>query len=306
MLDVILFILMLCVAWYIGVNEESFIGVVVSRVLKVKTVVIIGAISVFIGSFFFSDPVSQTLRERLLTQTLAQRFMLSVLLSMVLWFCIAFYKKLPVSTTASIIGSIAGASFIFKNSFNYGVLTEVALGIVISPVIGIALSFFLYKLIRKLFKGVKNFEEKESIENKAAVILFVFVFLLSISEAANDAPKAIAFFSNNFYFKLFGSIALSLGLIMGGKKIIKNVGTKLVQLSPTSALCAQIATLLVISAANYLKLPVSCSIVFISSLVGSGLAIRRRIGFRLYKELIFAWAFTLPLTFALSMLLSLI
>lgn len=306
MIDIVLFVLVFCIAWYIGANEESFAGLVASRVLKTKTAVLIGAVAIFIGSFFFSDPVSQTFRERLLTQTVVRKFTFSVLLSMVIWFGVCLLKKWPISTTASIIGAMAGASFVFNNPFNYSVLIEVILGVIISPIAGILISYFLYSLMRGYFKRIKNFEEKEILERRNSILLMVVTFLVAISRGANDIPNAIAFFSDNIYFKIFGSIAFALGLIVGGKRIIKNIGTKLVQLSPTSALCAQIATFLVVATANYLKLPISGSIVFISALVGSGLAIRKRIGKGVYKELVFAWLITLPVTVALSTVLSLI
>jgi PiT family inorganic phosphate transporter len=288
-------LLVFYVAWGIGTNEETFLKAVASRSIKLKTAITLTAIGLIIGSFFFGQIVSETLNKGITEGEKTTEFIIAVMLSMGIWFTIATILKMPISTTNSVVGAVAGAAVFYKYTINYEILRRIIISWISSPVMGVVFAFVFYRLFALLvFNKINNFESREILERYSAVILAVVSFLSVISRAANDVANAIFLFPPEQGIKILGGIGMAVGIVTAGKRVLKNIGTKLAELSPSSAIAAELSTFIVVSFFTLIGMPISSSAVSVSSIVGAGLARRKRINTRLFKEILFSWFITVP------------
>jgi PiT family inorganic phosphate transporter len=158
--------------------------------------------------------------------------------------------------------------------------------------------------------------------------------MLAISHGTNDAQKAMGLITlsllilfrydpvtmAHFYtpgpggtFVVPGwvilacSLALSLGMLTGGKRIIKTMGMKLFKIRPVHGFGAMLSTAIVVFICSLFGFPVSTTHIASSGIVGGGAA--QRLGivrWGLAKDLLLTWLFTIPASGGLAYLLSLV
>ncbi len=295
-------LLALFVAIGMGSNEESFSCVVASKSLKIKWIVVLTSIAVFFGAMFFGQLVSETFNSITNVEP-SNSFIIAVLLSIGFWFMFANIFGLPISTTTSVVGALSGAALMVGGSINFIIIRDIVLSWFFSPLMGFLFAYFLDKLILMIIvKNTHNFRQRELIERISSRLLILVTLVLVFFRGANDVANAVFFFvpENPFKFKLLGAIGMSLGALFFSGRLIKHVGTKLTELNPSSSLSTQISSMLVVALFTFLKMPVSGSTVFVSGLVGSGLARNKKVNSNTFYNMLFSWVITLPACALLS------
>lgn len=155
-------------AFNIGGNDvaNSFGTSVGAGTLTVKQALLIAAIFEVSGAVIAGGEVTATIRSGIVNLDalgLAPLdlvfIMMSALLASAVWLLFATYKGLPVSTTHAIIGGIVGSSvtlgFITNSGSNpwamvqWSKMGSIAVSWVLSPVLGGAVSFAVFSLIKK-------------------------------------------------------------------------------------------------------------------------------------------------------------
>jgi inorganic phosphate transporter, PiT family len=149
----------LYVAWNIGANDvANAVGTAVgSGALTLKQAVLIAAIFEFCGAFFLGSGVSETLESGIVNPALftgrMQDYvfgMLASLLATGAWLQFASFFGWPVSTTHSIVGAVLGFGYAFGGieGVYWEELGSIALSWVVSPLLGGALSYLIFSVIR--------------------------------------------------------------------------------------------------------------------------------------------------------------
>jgi PiT family inorganic phosphate transporter len=150
----------LYMAWSIGANDvaNSMGTSVASGALTLKQSVIVAGVCTFFGAVFVGTHVTNTVRKGVINvshfsndPTLLIYGMLAVLLGASTWVTFATYKRLPVSTTHSIIGAVIGFGLIETgfHGIHWRVVGAIVLSWIISPFGGALISFTVFKIIRK-------------------------------------------------------------------------------------------------------------------------------------------------------------
>jgi PiT family inorganic phosphate transporter/sodium-dependent phosphate transporter len=101
--------------------------------------------------------------------------MIAALLAAGTWLNIASYKGWPVSTTHSIVGAILGFGILLSGfgAIHWNKVSQIAASWVISPVLGGAISFLIFILLRRII-----FDSKAPVESAKRMTPFlVFLFL---------------------------------------------------------------------------------------------------------------------------------
>lgn len=162
------------VAISIGANDvaNSMATAVGAKAINIKQAVIIAAILEFAGASIFGAHVTETIRKGIVDPAKVNdpnAFMLgafSALIATAIWIFIATYFGLPVSTTHSIVGAMAGfgiavAGWSVVDWFKILIIT---ISWILSPVAGLVISFIVFKLISSLilhsdkpFKSAKKY-----------------------------------------------------------------------------------------------------------------------------------------------------
>ncbi|UCE19799.1 MAG: inorganic phosphate transporter [Gemmatimonadota bacterium] len=150
----------LYMAWSIGANDvaNSMGTSVASGALTMKQAIILAGVCNFIGAVFVGTHVTNTVRKGVLDisnfahdPTTLVYGMLAVLLGASIWVTLATYKKLPVSTTHSIIGAVIGFGIVEIGFYGirWHIVGAIVLSWLISPLGGALISFTVFKIIRK-------------------------------------------------------------------------------------------------------------------------------------------------------------
>ncbi len=162
----------LYMAWNIGANDvaNSMADAVGSKALSVKNAVILAGICEFAGAVLVGAPVTDTVRKGIVSpdsflsipgitpEQAAALFvigMTSALLSAAIWLNVSSFMGLPVSTTHSIVGAVAGFGIAAAgwHSVQWGKMTQIVLSWFVSPIAGGIMAFWVFKFISKAILG---------------------------------------------------------------------------------------------------------------------------------------------------------
>lgn len=189
-------------AWNIGANDvANAMGTSVgSGALTIRQAVLTAAVLEFSGALLMGKHVTSTMQNGILVANVFQgkdmllfAGLLSSLGAAGTWLQVASYFGWPVSTTHCIVGSLVGFGLAYggANAVFWSSLARVASSWVVSPVMGAAMSFLVYKCIRRFVYSAEN----PGLAAAAAAPIAVFVGVTAISFVAfplsNIFPVAV-------------------------------------------------------------------------------------------------------------------
>lgn len=302
------------VTWSIGANDETMAIAVSTGLAGVGTIVALGAIMDFFGALFASANVEETMGVKLLAFDTTEVDIFIVLLAIASWLVLVSYYGWPASTTHSAVGAAIGLAS-FKTGFkgvNWSVLGEVIGGWVLSPVIGLVGAYVFSITIDSFYRklSIRNLKRDVKILRVAAYILILWALYTSYYRGGNDSANATAFllrvYDEPLVIRFIGGIGIALGLIVLGRRVVKNVGRDLVELDPLSGLAVQLSVALILSIGTMLGFPLSGTHILVSAVAGVGLARRLWINVKNLKEIAITWIITFPGAALFAALISLI
>jgi PiT family inorganic phosphate transporter len=320
---IILIILMLALSFGIGANDETMATLVGSRSLKFKYVIVLAVILVFVGVLVLSEQVGKTIGENLinLEEVDYNVYMLfSIIISTTIWLVVASMTGAPISTTHSVVGSVFGIAVVwslqpgqaFLSSMNWDELGKVALGWVLSPLLGfigaIIFKLIIDKIMNKIQKGLVRLEKTERV---FSIMLIGIVGWTQISRGGNDSANALGImygliesgqFSDQYsiYLVLAVGVLIAFGLVVIGRNVIKNVGNNLIAIRPSDAFSIELSTSLVLFFATLFGFPVSGTHVLVFSIVGAGMVKGEKPDKKSFRKMLLSWIITFPVAAALS------
>jgi len=235
-------------------------------------------------------------------------YLLSTLLSAIVWSLITYFLKQPNSTSHTLLGGIIGAAiaaFGFSSVIWRNVLLRVVLIIFLAPFLSLLIGYAVNKLLRRLALRAPMGTGKV-----VKVLQWVNVGVLSAAISLNDAQKAIGVYiliaslgvaaiptAPPFYLVAIFGAALAFGMIFGGYRIIITIGKKLYRIKPLMSLSSQIATNIVMFSSSALGVPVSTGQVISSTVVGIGVSERARgVKWQTVRRIALGWVVTMPAT----------
>jgi PiT family inorganic phosphate transporter len=141
---------------------------------------------------------------------------------------------------------------------------------------------------------------------------------MAFSHGSNDGQKtmgilALSLFTygalgSNFYIPLpvmvASALAMGVGTALGGWRIIRTMGTRMVQLQPVHGFAAETAAGTLIEIATRAGVPISTTHAISGAILGVGtLRGVRNVRWAIVIEILIAWVLTIPVCFALGWLL---
>ncbi|MGC9366380.1 MAG: inorganic phosphate transporter [bacterium] len=164
----------LLMAFAIGANDvaNSMATAVGAKAITIKQAVLIATVLEFAGAFFFGSMVAKTIGkgivplDKIPSEPVLIAGAISAIVGATIFIIIATLFELPVSTTHSIVGGMAGFGIIAIgfSAINWIKIFLIVLSWIISPIVGGLLAFFVFKAISNLilrksnpFKATKKF-----------------------------------------------------------------------------------------------------------------------------------------------------
>jgi inorganic phosphate transporter, PiT family len=295
---------------------NSIATVVGTRVLSPAYAVIWAAWWNFAAAWFFGVYVANTVAKWVYPEFVTPDVILAGLLGAVVWDLITWYWGLPTSSSHALLGGFGGAAMAFAGTssgvLHTGKVLVTVEFIVIAPLIGFALAlFFVTILIRIVWKATQA-----GVDRYFRVIQLGSAAAYSLGHGANDAQKtmgiiAALLFSSiwqaqratfeagkvqfPFWIVLVCNLAIALGTMAGGWRIVKTMGMKITKLRPYGGACAETAAAVSLFTSTAMGIPVSTTHTITGAIIGVG-AIQRFSAVRwgIARRVVWAWVLTIP------------
>lgn len=300
----------LYLGWSMGANDAAnCVGADIgSGIMPMRDGIIITCFFSFLGAIFLGSHVIKTIGNGIVPlNTLpgkeATLIALASLLGSGTCVTIATYKKYPVSTSHAIVGAVAGSGLALHTVIKWEKILQIAICWIFTPLGASILAMLVYPLIRRLFAWtlVKKWE-------KPLVLITAYLasIYLAFTWGANDVANATGILVGLGNFtptsaSLIGGLAITLGVVTWGYKVIETVGFKITNLTPLMTIGAEVASALNVHLYTLWGIPVSTSHSIVGAIWGVGLIHGiKAINLKLAREIVATWAFTPVIAGALS------
>ena len=281
---------------------------VATRALSPRTAVLMAAAFNFIGAFA-GTAVAKTIGAGLVDETTTtQTVVMAALIGAITWNLITWYFGIPSSSSHALIGGLLGATIVAAGLGALkvdGIVDKVLIPMISSPLIGFVAAFVLMLSLYWIFRNARR-KPMARIFRRLQVISAGY---MAFSHGSNDAQKTmgiitLALFSAGViesievptWVIVVSATALSLGTAVGGWRIMRTMGHRVVQLEPVHGFAAETTAATVLIGTAQLGMPVSTTHVISSAIMGVGSA-RGPKGVRwgVARRILLAWVITIPM-----------
>jgi len=233
----------------------------------------------------------------------------------IIWEFVTLYLGLPVSGSHSLIGGVAGAAIAtggFSVILGSGV-EKILLGMLFSLLLGILGGYLLMLSLYWVFHR----STPSRVNGIFGRLQIVSAAAMAFSHGSNDAQKTMGIIALSLFVSghidtfhipywviLVSATAMALGTSLGGWRIIRTLGVRIVHMRPVNGFAAESAAAGVIETASRLGIPLSTTHTITSTILGQG-ATRRFSAVRwgVARRIVLAWVITFPFCGLLGALL---
>jgi inorganic phosphate transporter, PiT family len=302
---------------------NSIATVVSTRVLSPRVAVAWAAFWNFVAFLVFGTAVAKTVGagtidiSQLATRTDGFNVILAALIGAIAYDLLTWYFGLPTSSSHALAGGLMGAALVYGGTdmlVGSG-LTKIAIFIVVSPIVGFVLGVIFMNILttiahlvtrteRVTLQGTNKFFRRLQLISAAA---------FSLGHGGNDAQKtmgiiaAIVFIDLHagkalgeelpieLWMVLSAHLAIGLGTMMGGWRIVHTLGSKITKLQPVGGASAETAAALTLFATTHFGIPVSTTHTITGAVIGVGTTNRvSAVRWGVTGRVLYAWVLTIP------------
>ncbi len=223
------------------------------------------------------------------------------------WNVLTWVKGIPSSSSHALVGGIVGAGLAHGGfpAIQWAGLNKTLIAIVLSPTLGMIVSMMIVLISSWALRNTMASRAERSM--KAMHIVSSAAY--SLSHGLNDAQKTMGIITVLLYSTgyLHGDfhvphwvaiscyIAIGLGTLSGGWKIIQTMGTKITKLTHHGGFSASLGGSIIVFSASWLGIPVSTTHTITGSIIGVGAAKRESaVRWGVANNLLVAWVLTVP------------
>ncbi len=296
-------------------TANAIATVVSTRALSPVAAVLYAGVLNFGGAMIGTEVAATIGKGLVKAETISLHTVLCTVMAAIIWNLITWYKGLPTSSSHAIIGSLLGATFFSSaaggDNIIWPALThKVLIPMFLSPVLGLAIGFVIMVALTWLIYRL----QPAFINRLFGRLQIVSAGFMAINHGLNDAQKSmgiialalvLAFPAESFtvplWVKLACSVAMGLGTMTGGWRIIRTLGSKMIKLQTVQGFAAETTASIIIGGASHFGIPVSTTHVISSAIMGVGATKRlSAVRWGIVGNIVWAWILTIPLTFLLA------
>jgi inorganic phosphate transporter, PiT family len=290
--------------------------VVSTGVLPLRTAILLAALLNFAGALT-GTAVAATIGKGLIEPgAVNQLVVLSALLGATLWNLLTWYFGIPSSSSHALVGGLVGSALAHAGgrSIRFEGLFKVIESLVVSPLVGFALGFVLMVAIVWACRG----RSPSRLSWAFRRLQVASAGFMALSHGSNDAQKtmgiiamSLALYSGDseagahfhvpVWVMVACAVAMGAGTMAGGVRIIKTMGTKIIDLKPVDGFAAETSAAVTILAASHLGMPVSTTHVLSGAIMGVGSSRRvSAVRWGTTARIMWAWVLTIPVSAAVA------
>lgn len=292
---------------------NSIATVVATRLLKPVHAVVFAASFNFAAYFLtLAVPqlhrVAETIGKGLIDKALVTpAVVFGALVGAMFWNVVTWLKGIPSSSSHALVGGLVGAGVAHAGltGVQWAGLNKTLIAIILSPTIGMLLAMLVMLVSSWLFAR----SPARRAERRFRALHLLSSAAYSLSHGLNDAQKTMGIIAVLLYSTghLGGEfhvphwvaiscyVAIALGTLTGGWKIIETMGSRITKLSQHQGFSASLAGSIVIFAASWLGVPVSTTHTITGAIIGAGTARRASaVRWGVARSVVIAWIITIP------------
>jgi PiT family inorganic phosphate transporter len=300
---------------------NSIATVVATKLLRPVQAVAFAAFFNF-AAYFLSiafpalHKVAETIGQGLIDKDLVTpAVVFGALVGAMFWNVVTWLKGIPSSSSHALVGGLIGAGTAHAglSGIQWGGLNKTLIAIVLSPTLGMILSMLIMLVTSWLFRNSST----RSAEGSFRALHLVSSAAYSLSHGLNDAQKTMGIITVLLYSTgyLHGAfevphwvaiscyIAIALGTMSGGWKIIETMGSRITKLSQHQGFAASTGGSIIVFGASLLGIPVSTTHTITGCVIGAGTARRASaVRWGVARNVMIAWIITIPASAAVGAL----
>jgi PiT family inorganic phosphate transporter len=280
-----------------------------TRALSPRAAVLVASVLNFVGALI-SLKVAATIATGIIDSAyVTEAIAFAGLVGAITWNLVTWFYGLPSSSSHALIGGVLGALLAAVGGAGIkagGVMSKVIVPAVVAPpaaflVAGLVI-FIIYRLLARRRPGpvTRAFRLGQIFSGSA----------LALAHGTNDAQKTMGVISlalvahgdlsaRNFHVPTWvvisAATAMALGTYAGGWRIIRTVGSRIIQMNSAQGFAAQGAGAAVILTSSHFGYPLSSTQVISGGVMGAGAATRlSAVRWGVAGNIVAAWVVTLP------------
>jgi PiT family inorganic phosphate transporter len=290
-------------------DAANAIATVVSTgVLKPSHAVMLAAFFNFVAIAVFQLKVATTVGKGTIDPTVVDHYVVfGALVGAIVWNFITWYYGIPSSSSHALIGGLVGAAVAKAGTsslISAGLIKTITF-IVLSPLLGL----FFGSLMMLLVSWVFVRSTPRHVDKWFRRMQLVSASMYSLGHGGNDAQKTMGI----IWMLLIASgaavasdplptwvivscyIAIGMGTLFGGWRIVKTMGQKITKLRPVGGFCAETGGAITLFLATSLGIPVSTTHTITGAIVGVGSSRKMSaVRWGIAGNIVWAWIFTIP------------
>jgi PiT family inorganic phosphate transporter len=279
-----------------------------TRAMKPRVAVGLSAVLNFVGAFL-SLEVAATIANGIVDPNyITLEIVFAGLIGAIAWNLATWYFGLPSSSSHALIGGVVGAAVAANGAqavFGDGLIEKVMLPALIAPILALVAAgmaiLICYRIIGRQHPGTvtRGFRLGQIVSGS----------LFSLAHGTNDAQKtmgiiALALIASGHlpsgsdpptWVVVSAATAIALGTYVGGWRIIKTMGTRIIKMDPAQGFASQTVGSAVILSASHVGFPLSTTHVISGAIMGAGAAKRfSAVRWGVAGNIVVAWVLTTP------------
>ena len=278
-----------------------------TRALRPDHAILLSATANFAGALT-GTAVAATIGAGLVDATDTNQVVVAAaLLGAIFWNLLTWRLGIPSSSSHALIGGLLGATIVAAGVDAViweGVFWKVLVPLVLSPILGITVGFLFMIVLLNVFKGAGP----QKLNERFRRLQVVSAGYMAFAHGSNDAQKTMGIMTlallsagviDEFVVPLpvilVAATAISLGTAVGGWRIIKTMGQRVVKLDPVHGFAAETTAATIIMGASYVGAPVSTTHVISTAIMGVGSSQRlSAVRWGIAGDIVTAWVLTIP------------
>lgn len=297
-------------------SANSIATIVSTRVLTPQKAVLWAAFFNVLALFVFGQHVAKTIGKGIVDiNIIDNHLILGALMGACLWNILTWYFGLPTSSSHALIGGLIGSAIVKAGPSGLVTsgITKTVVFIFISPTVGLILGVTCGVAVSWIFKK-RTPQQMDGLFRKGQLLSAA---LYSLGHGGNDAQKTMGIIASLLFSAgLMGDkfeipiwvaaaahIAIGLGTMFGGWRIVKTMGQKVAKLRPMDGFCAETGAAATLFISSMFGVPVSTTHTITGAIMGVG-SLKRVSAVRwgMAGKIIWAWILTIPCSAAISAL----
>lgn len=290
-------------------DAANAIATVVSTgVLKPSSAVALAAFFNFIAIAVFQLKVAATVGKGTIDPSVVDHYVIfGALIGAIVWNFVTWYYGIPSSSSHALIGGLVGAAVAKAGTsslISSGLIKTISF-IVLSPLLGLLFGSLMMLLVSWMF--VRSTPQR--VDKWFRRMQLVSASMYSLGHGGNDAQKTMGIIwmllitsgasaANDplpMWVIVSCYVAISLGTLFGGWRIVKTMGQKITKLRPVGGFCAETGGAITLFLATSMGIPVSTTHTITGAIVGVGSSRKMSaVRWGVAGNIVWAWIFTIP------------